>query len=339
MGKTRLEKMRKMKIEICSREEIEERINKNELNAEYAVISFCDDIKVEYPLPDKDKKVFYIENVPDISYPDLKEYGYTKESFFPSVKKLAEFIRSAYNDNLNFICQCECGESRSAAVAAAIKEFYFYDGLPVFADNKYCPNQLVFDKVYEELLLSVDTYAETEGFVPSKDDFNGLVFLLREPNSEEQQEFYFKDCLRNNNLKNRNKFENYKTYVSEEMQLNQCAYFNLRYDGGESERSKIYYRILDSEEYFKKRFENIIKYCKTSSYNNILYLFTCDDIFQKMSEYGIIPKDPENDFGVRHKRKGKIYQKECCTFCYEGTTIKVFEIYHPSCAFSIESAE
>ncbi|MCH5159139.1 MAG: hypothetical protein J1F33_08090 [Clostridiales bacterium] len=49
------------------------------------------------------------------------------------------------------ICQCEHGESRSAAVAAAIAEFESKDGLRYFVDDKYCPNKLVFRKVYNSL--------------------------------------------------------------------------------------------------------------------------------------------------------------------------------------------
>lgn len=49
------------------------------------------------------------------------------------------------------ICQCEHGESRSAAAAAAISEFESREGLQYFIDEKYFPNKLVFRKVFAAL--------------------------------------------------------------------------------------------------------------------------------------------------------------------------------------------
>lgn len=49
------------------------------------------------------------------------------------------------------ICQCEHGQSRSAAVAAAIMEFRSRRGITVFAHDSYYPNKVVFRKVLEAL--------------------------------------------------------------------------------------------------------------------------------------------------------------------------------------------
>ena len=43
------------------------------------------------------------------------------------------------------------GQSRSAACAAAILEFYEKNGISIFADYRYYPNQLVFNKVKKAL--------------------------------------------------------------------------------------------------------------------------------------------------------------------------------------------
>ena len=42
------------------------------------------------------------------------------------------------------ICQCEHGQSRSAAIAAAINEYRSGSGIEIFADDDYYPNKRVF---------------------------------------------------------------------------------------------------------------------------------------------------------------------------------------------------
>ena len=68
-------------------------------------------------------------------------------------ENLAEFIRQAHDDGLDIICQCEYGQSRSAACAAAILEHYCKNGISVFADYRYYPNQLVYNKIKNALDL------------------------------------------------------------------------------------------------------------------------------------------------------------------------------------------
>ena len=75
----------------------------------------------------------------------------TADTYFPEAQALAEFIICAERDGLDILCQCEYGQSRSAACAAAIKEYFFGNGITVFADYRYYPNQLVFNKVYDAL--------------------------------------------------------------------------------------------------------------------------------------------------------------------------------------------
>ena len=48
-------------------------------------------------------------------------------------------------------CQCEYGEARSAAVAAAISELESRERLQYFIDEKYFPNKHVFRKVFAVL--------------------------------------------------------------------------------------------------------------------------------------------------------------------------------------------
>ena len=57
-------------------------------------------------------------------------------------RQIAEFVLK--NTEKNLLCQCEHGESRSAAVAAAVEEFFHRRGVTVFADERYYPNKWVY---------------------------------------------------------------------------------------------------------------------------------------------------------------------------------------------------
>ncbi len=145
-----------MKVEIYSRENIKKLIACG-FPAKTAVISFHDPIdgriSAEYhPVDYKGvcERLFYVP-IRDIDIDILGEYGLTEETYFPEVDHLAKFIMSAVNDGYGIICQCEYGQSRSAACAAAIKEFYDKSGIDIFADYRYYPNQLVFNKVLRSL--------------------------------------------------------------------------------------------------------------------------------------------------------------------------------------------
>ena len=95
-------------------------------------------------------RVFFV-GIPDIDIEVLPKYGYTYESYFTEADELARFILRAREDGLDIICQCQYGQSRSAACAAAILEFFEGRGIDIFADYKYYPNQLVYHKVFDAL--------------------------------------------------------------------------------------------------------------------------------------------------------------------------------------------
>ena len=65
--------------------------------------------------------------------------------------EIARFAKAAHASADLMICQCEFGQSRSAAVAAAIMEHFGKNGIDVFADDRYFPNKFVFRKVLEAL--------------------------------------------------------------------------------------------------------------------------------------------------------------------------------------------
>ena len=145
-----------MKVQIYSRKAIE-KLLQGDFPENTAVISFYDPPskrtgEVFKPVDYKGKaeRVFTIP-IYDIDIEILEDYGLTFDTYFPEVNSLAEYIQQAYKDGLDVICQCEYGQSRSAACAAAILQYYYNDGISVFADYRYYPNQLVFNKVRKAL--------------------------------------------------------------------------------------------------------------------------------------------------------------------------------------------
>ena len=66
-------------------------------------------------------------------------------------KKIADFYKYICDDVGIIICQCEHGQSRSAAIAAAIMEYRNKKGIEIFANYNYYPNKTVFKKVLNQL--------------------------------------------------------------------------------------------------------------------------------------------------------------------------------------------
>jgi hypothetical protein len=141
-----------MNVQICSRDEMEKMLEAG-LPEDAAVISFSDEPDSDYStvdFSDTANAVFQV-CVPDIWFDELEDEGLRYEAFFPEADALAEFIRNQEEKGCDFICQCEHGESRSAACAAAILQFYEADGIRIFADFRYSPNQVIYRKIYEAL--------------------------------------------------------------------------------------------------------------------------------------------------------------------------------------------
>jgi predicted protein tyrosine phosphatase len=65
--------------------------------------------------------------------------------------QIAAFYADVRERATLLVCQCEHGQSRSAAVAAAILEHRDRRGITVFADDRYYPNKVVFRKVLAAL--------------------------------------------------------------------------------------------------------------------------------------------------------------------------------------------
>lgn len=145
-----------MNVKIYSRKEME-KLLQNDFPENTAVISFydpalkrCDKDYKHIDYSGKCSHVFYSETDDlDIGY--LGEKGLTYDTYFTEADEIAEFIYQAYNKNMDIICQCEYGQSRSAGCAAAILEHFYKSGIWVFADYRYYPNQIIFNKMFDAL--------------------------------------------------------------------------------------------------------------------------------------------------------------------------------------------
>ena len=145
-----------MTVKITSRKAMEAYLRDHCLE-HTAVISFYDppskrcpagDVPVDYR--NARCRVFSVA-LHDIDREVLPDFGLTYDTYFPEAGALAEFILAAVGDGLDIVCQCEYGQSRSAACAAAILEHFCHTGISVFADYRYYPNQMVYHKIKDAL--------------------------------------------------------------------------------------------------------------------------------------------------------------------------------------------
>ena len=144
-----------MNVLIYSHKDIENLISSGDFPKNVLVISFHnppnkydDGTPMDYSGV-CDNVIYVAEFDFDLSY--IQQQGRTYEDYFKNADEVAERVYDAYENNLEIICQCEYGQSRSAACAAAIREHFFKDGITIFSDYRYCPNQLVYHKVLDAL--------------------------------------------------------------------------------------------------------------------------------------------------------------------------------------------
>ena len=139
-------------------------------NEKIAVVSITD-FGYEFAIPSIDPEYLYqvsfddVDN--DVIIDELGKHATEEEKIKiklkyhmfndDQAKAIAEFYFSVCDKVDCFICQCEHGQSRSAAIAAAILEFRSRKGIAVFSDDRYYPNKVVFRKVLKALKEYVTT--------------------------------------------------------------------------------------------------------------------------------------------------------------------------------------
>ena len=147
-----------MTVKIYSRKTMEALLSKSKIE-NTAIISFHDPMGhgrrclEDYEPIDFTGKCDRVMQIAlhDLDPEALSDFGLSVETYFPEADALAEFIYKAKEDGLDIICQCEYGQSRSAGCAAAILQHFSKNGIDVFTDYRYYPNQLVYHKVFDAL--------------------------------------------------------------------------------------------------------------------------------------------------------------------------------------------
>lgn len=130
-----------MKVKIYSRKQIQKLIHSN-FPKNTAVISFFGE--GERPVYFPDGIIHLRLDIDDLSASCIKDPdSYHIDDF----RRIAKFVRLCDYKGLDIICQCEAGISRSAGTAAAILEYFEQDGLSVFSDYRYAPNQVFFNNL------------------------------------------------------------------------------------------------------------------------------------------------------------------------------------------------
>ena len=137
-----------MKVEIHSIQSLKRRAHKP-FAPDTALISIGDFGK-ELPLleykPAHILRMEFDDVTPsEIDYESSERYAFRLFSE-EQANQIADFVYRYWESRGTLLCQCHYGQSRSAAVAAAIKEYFYHNGIEIFADEqeRYCPNVYVF---------------------------------------------------------------------------------------------------------------------------------------------------------------------------------------------------
>ena len=158
-----------MKIEIHSIESIEKR-SKTPFDPRTSLISISDTDAFPPKLENKPEHILRLV-FDDITLDEARERLELTDSVKNSDEKLIELLAChgfhIFNDKQAeqiaaflykykdvtdvLICQCHYGQSRSAGCAAAILEHFYQSGIAIFADDRYYPSKLVYQKVFEAL--------------------------------------------------------------------------------------------------------------------------------------------------------------------------------------------
>lgn len=138
-----------MKIKIKNRKALE-KISASPFEENVAIISITDvgDASVNLKFPPQHLLSISFNDIDnDVMIDELGRIPTDDERIFIENKyhmltdelanQIATFYFSVFNKVACIICQCEHGQSRSAAVAAAILEYRSKKGVAIFADDRY----------------------------------------------------------------------------------------------------------------------------------------------------------------------------------------------------------
>ena len=152
-----------MEIKILSRQDIEELalmpfedktalISITDFDEDYAELENEPEFLLQIRFDDVDNDIFldfHGKLLPKEEHESIAEKYHIITG--EQAKEIADFIKNIEDETKILICQCEHGQSRSAAVGAAVMEYLYNDGIKIFSSDDYFPNKVVFRKVFEKL--------------------------------------------------------------------------------------------------------------------------------------------------------------------------------------------
>ena len=171
------------------------------------------------------------------------------------------------------------------------------------------------------------------------DNFNGVLFILREPHKYENQSseeavsgnknWWGKICSAAGETGKEtaytNRFHEYlnaleclNAICENDNDLSKAALANINPYGGEEKASECYREISQDEKY--NRIEHILREVRPK------YIFMCSDIYNALKNN--IGNEPEENNGVKYN-SNKRRQYKSLTLTFENQKIRCFEIIHP----------
>ncbi len=173
-----------------------------------------------------------------------------------------------------------------------------------------------------------NTGEEIEGYLSTKDNFNGIVFLLREPNSKKPTDFWFKNVLDGTVVgqtpsKYKNRFQQMLIAAGLAHEnaaldvLKNAVYCNIHPEFGENSATRSFHK--------KKRDRSKLFLDDFPRKHKELTIFTLWDIFDIFLEH-LEPLEAISKKGLEYSNT----RKRCFQATKDGCKITVYEIIHPS---------
>ncbi|MBQ8228322.1 MAG: hypothetical protein IJZ88_04840 [Clostridia bacterium] len=180
----------------------------------------------------------------------------------------------------------------------------------------------------------------TEGYLGKPEDFNGVIFLLKEPNNKTQaEEFWFKKMLKMPEeyeketkisksifTRFKNRFNEMLDFIGKGESLEDAVFCNVNPVKGDAKETDKVEEALKQN----KPEEMLDFFC---TLKDGITIFTCKNIYHHLLESDKIQiKTKKSGSGLRYKNK--------TLGCFEGevnnTKVTVYEIFHPSRSSKIE---
>ncbi len=187
------------------------------------------------------------------------------------------------------------------------------------------------DPIYH---LDKNDYRYLITYMPEKSNYNGILFIMKEPDAgedagnrkkldiiSENNKAWFLDCIAGTDGKTKtdstyqNRFkEMLKAVGCSDNELDKCAYANINPLGGGTSESKIYKNLINDEKEVHKRVTKIIEQSKPE------IVFVCSKIYKIIKSL--------NQTAVKIDGLPYSAKKEYKAF-YDDNNVKFYEIHHP----------